>query len=118
MVSFLSAAYRENYIAFLRRSSIDFPNVIELFGSDEIEFLNLLLQRINEAYLPNYSFGYIAIEVLVNRAKKMYNEKIYNNIIIKALKELKKCYINTKNKELTEQLYELIGGIRIDEQLI
>lgn len=118
MVSFLSAAYRENYIAFLRRSSIDFPNVIELFGSDEIEFLNLLLQRINEAYLPNYSFGYIAIEVLVSRAKKMYNEKIYNNIIIKALKELKKCYINTKNKELTEQLYELIGGIRIDEQLI
>lgn len=115
IVSFLSIVYRENYLAFLRRSSIDFPDVIELFGSEEIEFLNLLLQRINEAYLPNYSFGYIAIGVLTSGAKKIYSEETYNNIVIKALEEIKKCYIKTKNKELTEQLYELIGGIRSDE---
>ena len=115
IVSFLSVTYRENYIAFLRRSSIDFPDVIELFGSEEMEFINLLLQRINEAYLPNHSFGYIAIGVLTSGAKKIYSEEIYNNIVIKALEEIKKCYIKTQNKELTEQLYELVGGIENNE---
>ena len=115
IVSFLSVTYRENYIAFLRRSSIDFPDVIELFGSEEMEFINLLLQRINEAYLPNHSFGYIAIGVLTSGAKKIYSEEIYNNIVIKALEEIKKCYIKTQNKELTEQLYELVGGVENNE---
>lgn len=110
IISFLSVIYRENYIAFLKRSSMDFPDVIQLFDSTEKEFSDLFLQRINEAYLPSHPFGYIAIGALVSEAKKIYDEEKYNKIVIKMLKELKECYKKTKNKELTEQLYKLIGG--------
>lgn len=111
LIGFFNIINKENYIAFLKRSSIDFPDVIQLFASEEMEFISLLLQRIDEAYLPSHQFGYVAIGVLTSGAKKIYNEEKYNRIVVKVLEEMKKCYLKTGNKELTDQLFELVGGI-------
>lgn len=110
VIPFLSFVSKENYLAFLRRSSMDFPDVIQLFGSDETEFINLLLLRINEAYVSSNQFGYIAIGALASVAKKIYSVDKYNKIVIKALVEIKSCYKKTDNKELTEQLLKTMGG--------
>lgn len=110
ITSFLSISYKENYNAFITRGTIDFIDLVQLFATEtgQNEFVGLLTQRINEAYLSNQQFEKIIIRDIVAKAKELFDEENYKIIIFSALTEIKKCYINSGNRELTEHLCEIM----------
>lgn len=110
ITSFFNNSYRDNYVAFIKRGTIDFIDLVQLFVCDNgiNDFIELLTQRIDEAYLSNTQFAYEIIRNIVDNARKLFVKDNYNSIIYKALINVRKCYLETHNKELTEQLYEIM----------
>ena len=117
--SMLSNAYRENYVAFIKRGAIDFPDLIELLadpslGSKKHEaFVDIIIQLVDEVFIADKHEKYYAIiEILMKKASELFADNEYDKICIEYLIKIKDTYMKFAQDSINKkEISELLQGL-------
>ena len=113
---FLSSFYRDNYVTFIKRSVMDFRDLVELLADPSLgnakykNFVDLISQLVDEAYLSENSSKYCdIIEELMAKAYVFFKPDECIKISTEFLLKIKECYLSSFDQEIDKkQISEIL----------
>lgn len=111
---FLHDKFNQNFINFIKRGTLDFPDIIELFADPSLgnpyqEFIDLVKSTVNEAYISENNEEYcLIIKDLIGKVPDVFKEEYQKYIYIEYLSFVKDMYKEFKKRNLTNTLMKFI----------